>query len=191
MILAFDTYYFDNKAKTVCIVFEYWTDQEIYKVYAEVLETTQGYIPGEFYRRELPCIMSLLQRIGEKDIEALVIDGFVYLDDHGKLGLGGHLYGQLGGAIPVIGVAKTDFVTNKKNRREVWRGKSKRPLYVSAMGVDVDQAAENIKCMAGNFRMPTLLKKLDRLTKQYESGNCRGGIKMLMKKPASPFSCSF
>jgi hypothetical protein len=28
MILAFDTYYFENKAKTVCIAFENWNEDE-------------------------------------------------------------------------------------------------------------------------------------------------------------------
>ena len=33
MILAFDTYYFDNKAKTVCLEFENWDEDKNFKIY--------------------------------------------------------------------------------------------------------------------------------------------------------------
>lgn len=169
MILAFDTWYFDNKAKTVCIVFEHWTAPFIDKYYAEVQEHIEAYIPGAFYRRELPCILSLLQQVEVNEVEAIVIDGFVYLDDEGRYGLGGHLYQQLGEKIPVIGVAKNDFVTIQKNKRALLRGGSRRPLYITATGIDLDTATEHIKSMAGTFRIPALLKELDRLTRQVTS----------------------
>ena len=37
MILAFDTYYFDNSAKTVCLAFENWTDENIMQDYSETI----------------------------------------------------------------------------------------------------------------------------------------------------------
>jgi deoxyribonuclease V len=166
MILAFDTWYFDHRAKTVCLAFAEWAAAVPYKVYAEVSENVEEYVPGAFYRRELPCILGLWQRVEENDVEAVVIDGFVYLDDEGTPGLGGHLYAQLGGKVPVMGVAKSDFSTVQKNKRALLRGGSKRPLYITAIGMDLDRAADNIARMAGAFRMPTLLQQLDRLTKQ-------------------------
>jgi deoxyinosine 3'endonuclease (endonuclease V) len=66
MILAFDTYYFDNKAKTVSICFDDWSDEENYKVETEVIENSEEYQSGEFYKRELPCILSLLDKIETK-----------------------------------------------------------------------------------------------------------------------------
>lgn len=167
MILAFDTGYFEHKAKTVCIAFEEWTSTVCTKVYAEVSKNIEEYVPGAFYRRELPGILSLWPRVEEKEVEAIVIDGFVYLDDEGRLGLGGHLYRQLGGRVPVIGVAKTNFAALEKNKRLVFRGGSKRPLYITAVGIDLERAAHNIERMAGAFRIPALLKELDRLTKQH------------------------
>lgn len=166
MILAFDTGYFDDRAKTVCIVLEHWRATALHKVYAAVSENIAVYVPGQFYRRELPGILALWQRVEEKDPEAVLIDGFVYLDDEGRPGLGAHLYEQLRGKIPVIGVAKNDYVTIQKNKRLVWRGGSKRPLYVTSAGIDMDVAAHHVQSMAGPFRVPTLLKELDRLTKQ-------------------------
>lgn len=166
MVLAFDTWYFDKAAKTVCVVIEEWSAPVLYKVYSEIYKEVDNYIPGEFYRRELPCILSLWHRVEEKDVEAIIIDGFVYLDDDGRYGLGGHLYEQLGRKIPIIRVAKTDFVPLQKNKRCLWRGKSKRPLYITSVGINLDIATEYIKSMAGQFRIPALLKELDRLTRQ-------------------------
>lgn len=170
MILAFDTYYFDNKAKTVSICFDDWSDEENYKVETEVIENSEEYQSGEFYKRELPCILSLLDKIKTQNVTTIIIDGFVYLDDNQRLGLGGHLYLQLQGKIPIIGVAKTNFATLEKNKRQLLRGSSMKPLYVTSIGIDLDSATELIKNMKGNNRIPTLLKTLDTLTKEKDCG---------------------
>jgi deoxyribonuclease V len=166
LILAFDTYYFDNKARTVCIAFNNWTDTDNYEVYSEILENVEEYTPGEFYKRELPCILSLLDKNHFNNVEAIIIDGFVYLDDNKKPGLGAHLFEKLDGKIPVIGVAKTNFATIEKLRVALLRGQSKNPLYITAAGMDMEEAADKIKLMSGEFRIPFLLKELDRLTKE-------------------------
>lgn len=166
MILAFDTYYFDNKAKTVCISFESWTETKNFDIYSEVLEDIEDYQSGEFYKRELPCILSLLESIDIDKIDFIVVDGFVFLDDDYKLGLGGHLYEQLDKEIPIIGVAKSNFATLKNNKRILHRGESQKPLYITSIGIDLDIAMNFVNCMSGNFRIPTLLKELDRLTKE-------------------------
>ena len=110
MILAFDTYYFENKAKTVCILFDNWSGEN-YKFETEIIEQNEEYKPGEFYKRELPCILSLLKKIKIDNIDLIIVDGYVYLDDNLKLGLGGHLYKNLEGNIPIIGVARASLVT--------------------------------------------------------------------------------
>ncbi len=165
MILAFDTYYFDKKAKTACVCFENWTTDDICKVYTETLEEVEMYIPGEFYKRELPCILSLFSKIEIEPIEAIIVDGFVFLDDHGKLGLGGHLFKALEEKIPVIGVAKNNFASIESKKKALLRGNSKRPIYITAIGIDLDTASNYIKSMAGEFRIPTLLKRLDTLSR--------------------------
>lgn len=170
MILAFDTYYFNNKAKTVSICFDDWSDEENYKVETEIIENSEEYQSGEFYKRELPCILSLLNKIKTQNVTTIIIDGFVYLDDNQRLGLGGHLYLQLQGKIPIIGVAKTNFATLEKNKRQLLRGSSMKPLYITSIGIDLDYAPELIKNMKGNNRIPTLLKTLDTLTKEKDCG---------------------
>jgi Deoxyinosine 3''endonuclease (endonuclease V) len=166
MILAFDTYYFDNKAKTVCISFNSWTENENYEVHSEILENIEDYTSGEFYKRELPCIMSLLKMIDCSKVKAIIIDGFVFLDDNLKLGLGGYLYKEFDSKIPVIGIAKTNFATIENLKRLLFRGESKKPLYITSIGIDLDKATDLIKNMEGDYRIPTLLKKLDTLTKE-------------------------
>lgn len=170
MILAFDTHYFDNKAKTVCVAFESWTNSAKYEIYSEILDNIEDYISGEFYKRELPCILSLYKKLSLEYVEAIIIDGFVFLDDFERLGLGGHLYKSLNSKIPIIGVAKTNFATIEKDKRELLRGKSINPLYITAIGVDLDKATELINKMDGENRIPTTLKKLDTLTKERNCG---------------------
>jgi len=166
MILAFDTYYAGNRARTVCLAFKSWDNDLQYDMYSEELEGIADYEPGAFYKRELPCILSLLAKIDIQNIEAIIVDGFVYLDDNAKPGLGAHLYQALPSAVPVIGVAKTNFATIGKLKYELRRGESDRPLYITAIGMDLGVAAAHIKHMSGEHRMPTLLKKLDGLTKE-------------------------
>ena len=165
MILAFDTYYFENKARTVCLSFVDWDDAHKLKADSEILEGIADYEPGNFYKRELPSILSLLSKLAYQKIEAIIIDGFVFLDDEEKAGLGAHLYQALEEKIPVIGVAKSNFATLNKNKREVFRGGSNSPLFITSAGLDLDSAAEKIKRMYGKHRIPGLLKELDQLTK--------------------------
>jgi len=168
MILAFDTYYFEDKAKTVCLAFNAWTDSDFTAVYEETIIGIAEYEPGSFYKRELPCILSLLKKITAeiKSINTIIIDGFVILDDQNKIGLGGHLHNQLNSSIPIIGVAKTGFHGINENVRELIRGESKKPLFITALGMDLESAFKNIKSMHGDFRMPTLLQALDSKTKE-------------------------
>lgn len=165
MILAFDTYYFGNKGKTVCLAFDDWTTSEKFEVYAETLEGVEEYESGAFYKRELPCILSLLQKIDCQMVKAIIVDGFVYLDDENKFGLGAYLFESLHKSIPVIGVAKSNFATLQKNKRALLRGESQKPIFVTAVGMELDKAADHIGQLSGPYRMPTVLKALDRLTK--------------------------
>jgi deoxyribonuclease V len=107
-----------------------------------------------------------LEDLDLHEIAYIIIDGFVYLDDEGKKGLGAYLYETLLVKVPVIGVAKTSFHNNKLNVIEIKRGESNNPLFVSAIGMEVAEAAERIKNMTGAYRMPDLLKEVDTKTKE-------------------------
>ena len=71
--------------------------------------------------------------------------------------------------ISIIGIAKSNFVSLEKKKREVLRGTSKKPLYITSIGIDLDTAAKLIEQMSGPNRIPTLLKTLDTLTKETKS----------------------
>lgn len=166
MIIAFDTYYYDNKAKTIGVSFNEWENDKPIEIYSEIIEGVAEYEPGSFYKREMPCIVSLLKKINLNEIELIIVDGYVILDNEGKYGLGGHLYEALNEKIPIIGVAKSGFDSNKINSKALLRGESKKPLYISAIGIELDLAFEHIKSMHGNYRMPTLLQIMDTKTKE-------------------------
>lgn len=166
MILALDTYYFEDEAKTVGLEFTNWTDKIETTIYTETLKNVEEYTSGEFYKRELPCILSLIKRYNLKGYEVIIVDGYVYLDDDGKFGLGGYLYESLNQEIPIIGVAKRNFFTINKNKKRLLRGESNKPLFITSIDIDLNDATERIRIMDGAFRIPTLLKKLDRLTRE-------------------------
>jgi deoxyribonuclease V len=118
------------------------------------------YQPGRFFARELPAIRAVMADTG--DVDLLVIDGYVDLDPDGRPGLGAHLHAQV--AVPVIGVAKTAFRT-ATHAVAVHRGTATRPLYVTAVGVRIDQAAALVADMSGQHRIPDALRRVDWLAR--------------------------
>ncbi|MFK7785964.1 MAG: endonuclease V [Crocinitomicaceae bacterium] len=162
MIYCFDTHYFEDKAQTSCVGISDWSSDKVEFELTEIVGGVDDYESGSFYKRELPCLKSILKKIElHPQEDYLVIDGFVVLDDHGKLGLGGYLFECLDSTIPVIGVAKNSFATIDKLRKEVLRGESTKALYVTALGVDLDLASNFVSNMHGEFRIPTILKLVD------------------------------
>jgi deoxyribonuclease V len=125
------------------------------------LEEPAAYEPGRFYRRELPALLSVLRKLPDRP-DIIMIDGYVWLGQESCPGLGAYLYQALGGTSAVIGVAKTLFKEGPAVRG-IRRGTSVRPLYVTATGMDLNEATERVVQMHGEFRIPTLLKKVDRL----------------------------
>ena len=167
MKICIDVDYRDNHAIAAGILFREWTDETPLREIVERIDGIQPYIPGEFFRRELPCLRAVLARI-EEPIELVVIDGYVWLGDETHPGLGGHLYEALGRSTPIVGVAKTCF-RSATLAVAVQRGEdAKRPLFVSAAGIDVEEAARHVERMHGNYRVPTLLKRVDSACRQAE-----------------------
>jgi deoxyribonuclease V len=126
------------------------------------------YEPGRFYLRELPCLMAVLGKCGEVEggvPEVLVVDGYVWLEG-GRAGLGGHLWEALGRRGAVVGVAKTKFAG--AGGVEVLRGGSMRPLYVTAAGIAEEEAAKRVAGMHGRFRVPTMVRRADRVSRSEE-----------------------
>lgn len=118
------------------------------------------YRSGEFYLRELPPLREILRGTG--GFALIVVDGYVDLDPEGRPGLGAFVHREFG--VPVIGVAKTRFVT-AIHAAQVRRGASARPLFVTAAGLAITDAAGLVTEMAGPFRIPYALRRADRLAR--------------------------
>jgi deoxyribonuclease V len=125
-----------------------------------------AYQPGSFYKRELPPLRAVLA--GLHDVGLLVIDGYVDLDPAGRPGLGAHVHEEFG--IPVIGVAKTRFAA-ATHAVPVLRGTAARPLYVTAAGLPAADAADLVRAMAGKFRLPGALRRVDALARGRRSAS--------------------
>ena len=164
MIACFDVQYSENLASVAAVVFKDWADENPLATYSTFVEGIDDYQSGAFYKRELPCLRKVIDLIKEP-ISTMVVDGHVYLSDQKKPGLGAYLYKELSEGIPVIGVGKNSF-KDLTICKEVFRGESQKPLYVSSVGISVEEAAKSIESMHGDFRFPTLLKLVDSLARE-------------------------
>jgi deoxyribonuclease V len=159
MIACVDVDYRADHAVAACVLFRDWLDADASDQWTRRIAPVAPYLPGEFYRRELPCLLAVLEpRLPE--IQTVIVDGYVWLRDEHTPGLGAHLYEALGRRVPVIGVAKTCF-QSAGAAKAVVRGCSKRPLFVTAAGVDIITAAACVRRMHGGNRIPTMLRRVD------------------------------
>jgi len=133
---------------------------QVVRTQTAMVSAVDPYRPGEFYRRELPPLRAVIPSAGE--LSLIVVDGYVDLDPDGRPGLGAHVHAEF--AVPVVGVAKTAFGTATHAAR-VLRGQSSRPLYVTAAGMTIADAADLVTEMAGRFRVPDALKTVDHLAR--------------------------
>ncbi len=166
MILAVDVHYTDETACVAGVAFERWDDDAPCLEVVSSMPHVAPYEPGKFYKRELPCILHLLDEHTVHP-ETIIIDGFVFLDGREKPGLGKYLYDAQQGSVSIIGVAKSAFqgITAEYG---VYRGLSQKPLYVTAIGMDVKTAKARVQAMCGPHRLPTLLKRVDQLCRGIE-----------------------
>ena len=176
LIFTVDVQYQATQATAAGLLFPAWDKANIANIFTKEISPIAPYEPGFFYKRELPCILSLLEDVaGQQPInqlESIVVDGFVTLGAEQKPGLGMYVYNSLEQSIPVIGVAKRKFVGTPTDC-EVYRGQSQNPLFVTSAGIDLAQAKRHIASMHGDNRIPTLLKRVDQV--------CRGITETQMK----------
>ena len=163
MQVALDVSYDEEQktARAAAVVFKDWQDCQPLAQYTIDCEEVEPYQPGQFFKRELPCLLAALS-IVKQEISAVIVDGYVSLGD--RPGLGIHLWEATNRQFPIIGVAKSVF--RGAGGVRVARGRSRRPLYVTAIGMDEETAAERIKEMHGGARIPTLLKRADELSRR-------------------------
>lgn len=166
VIAILDVDYRGNGAHAACVVAQSWSSETPFETYVADIESVEEYEPGAFYRRELPCLLQVLGLLPSPP-DVVVIDGYVWLSDGCKPGLGAYLFEALGAGVPVIGVAKTAFhgAENCPIVVQVQRGSSIKPLFLTAVGMEPAVAARLVHGMAGDHRIPTLLTATDQLSR--------------------------
>jgi deoxyribonuclease V len=164
-IMALDVAYNDAASAAAGVYFSEWSAASAEGAFSRRIAVEPcDYEPGEFYKRELPALLRLLDESPVR-VSTLIVDGYVWLSGDGRPGLGARLYEAMARAAPVIGVAKTRFRGDCWSK-EVFRGGSAAPLYVTSAGMPVEEAASAIAKMSGAHRIPTLLKQADDLARK-------------------------
>ena len=163
MLVCLDVHYTNETAAAAAIEFNHWGSESSVRQHLAYRENFGDYVPGEFYKRELPLLVAVLSEVKHKP-EVVIIDGYCQLSAHGVPGLGAYLYERLGFSAVVVGVAKNRF-KDSKHAAEVLRGDSRKPLFVTAIGLPNEEAASLVRRMHGKFRLPTMLKRVDSLAR--------------------------
>ncbi len=161
-----DVAYKDSKAYSAAIVLYFSKGDaiSISRNYGVFINGVKPYEPGSFYKRELPCILKVLEQVREV-IGLIFIDGYTWLPD-GRPGLGAHLFNAIDARSPVIGISKSKFRIRSSPRHcvgKILRGKSKRFLYVSAAGIQLDEAIKIVKTLPGPYRLPDPVRAVNQL----------------------------
>src|ERR1051326_7930003 len=101
MLVALDVHY--DEATMIgagaAVVFEQWEDAVPMAACVAECRDIQPYVPGELFKRELPCLLAVLGKVREP-LSLLVVDCYVTLGS--KPGLGMHLWEALDRKVPII-----------------------------------------------------------------------------------------
>ncbi len=120
--------------------------------------------PFEFLHRA-PSKLNVKYTLSMDPVREIIIDGYVWLGK--KSGLGQYLFESDDCRIPIIGVAKSRFP--ETSAEVLFRGTSRRPLYITAAGMDQKTASDKIRNMHGAHRISTLLKQVDPIAGRMKS----------------------
>jgi deoxyribonuclease V len=164
VLACVDVHYFTPAgARAAILTFNAWDAATPSNHRVVTLEHVEPYMPGEFFKRELPCVRKALATLPSLP-EVVIIDAHVWLGA-GRPGLGARILEAEPGLKTVVGVAKTPF--RGAAAMAVLRGSSRVPLYVDECGEWVD-APSRVASMHGCHRIPTLLNLVDRLAREPE-----------------------
>ena len=168
MLLAADVHYSDEGATAAAVAFTDWGSAAPSKSWVLRFSGQPApYEPGKFYKRELPFLLSVVERArSEFDLDAVVVDGHVWLA-LGQPGLGKYLFESLGRTVPVVGIAKSAYYGGAA--APICRGQSRRPLFVSSVGIEEAEAVRLVAGMHGDGRLPTIVRVVDRLARNGEA----------------------
>ena len=101
MLAALDAHY--DEATLIgtgaAVVFQNWSDAAPLANYTAAVSDIQPYEPGEFFKRELPCLLAVLEKVQEP-LDLLIVDGYVSLGD--RRNKDARLWEALGRQLPVL-----------------------------------------------------------------------------------------
>nr|WP_281260161.1 hypothetical protein [Deinococcus planocerae] len=75
-MLAVDVGYPPGGTKAAGVLFREWTDEHPARVLTAHLGPPEDYLPGQFYRRELPALLAVIGPVLPEP-HVIVIDGYV------------------------------------------------------------------------------------------------------------------
>lgn len=162
-VAVLDVHYGDTAAAAAAVLLPDWAAPAPTAEHRILLDAAAPYVPGQFKDRELPALRQVLAAV-DGPLAAVVVDAYCTLSPEGAPGLGAYLYAALGHDTPVVGIAKNRFAA-ATHAIEVFRGGSRRALYVTACGLPGDEAAAHVARMAGAHRLPDAVKAADRLAR--------------------------
>lgn len=165
--LILDVYYRDIDNQTIATVagirFTGIENHIILNEYKTIIYDVEPYQSGYFYKREMPCLLSLINQI-EEPFDVIIIDGYVYLDGLNKAGLGKYLYDNLSCKKPIVGIAKKHFYDIPQDYA-IYRSTSKQPLYITCIDFDIEIAKNFVSSLQGKYRIPDIINQVDKLSR--------------------------
>lgn len=168
MIIIIDVDYCERSGKghAAGILCNTPLDDQPVKTITAIVYQIEDYLPGQFYRRELKCIDEVLKQTDISQLDMIIVDGYA---DFGtdKASLGTCVYEKY--HVPVIGIAKNPFKGCVLDNIVVFRGNSRKPLFVTCKGMELENAKEIVRNMAGNHRIPLLIKEVDKSARDWSN----------------------
>ena len=76
MIACLDVDYRECEALAACVLASDWFVAAASREFTTAISNVASYEPGEFFRRELPCLLAALQHVAEP-LDVIVVDGYV------------------------------------------------------------------------------------------------------------------
>ena len=161
MVVTIDADYREalDKGHVAGIVSETPFDPLPLRTVTDIIGHIEAYQPGQFYRRELQCVDAVMKQLDGGQIEMILVDGYADFGTE-RAALGSYVYDKY--HLPVIGIAKNPFRGCVLKDTEVFRGDSRRPLFVTCRGIAPEDAKEIVRKMAGRYRIPDLVKLADK-----------------------------
>jgi len=163
MKFALDVHHDGAAAVAAAVAFEDWGAVEAEKTPLTRIAEVPKPPKGQAWLRDLPCLLQLLREHALQP-DAIVLDGFVHLDEQDTPGLGRALFDALGGKVPVIGISKSAGAFTAA-QFEVFREEEAAPVIVTCAGIDLGAAKARVRSMHGRKRAPTLMKLVARIAK--------------------------